>query len=112
MIVGSLRRGILTGSPVGYAPCAIVQTLQRLLVVVLPFRPPPPKATATQPAPGQLRNWSEPAMSALPRMAPPVGPPIANGEWGLFAVTMAVASIWTMRAAVPVMDVSTPRDLN
>src|SRR3989442_11734166 len=40
MIVESLRSGIDGGSPVGYGPWALVQTLQRLLVVVLPFRPP------------------------------------------------------------------------
>ena len=50
-------------------------------------------------------------MSALPRM-PPAVPPNANGECGLFAVTSAVASIWTIRAAVPVTDVRAPRDLN
>src|SRR5437870_3643476 len=41
MIVESLSCGIDVGSPVGYAPWALVQTSQRLLVVVLPFRPPP-----------------------------------------------------------------------
>ena len=51
-------------------------------------------------------------MRALPRMAPLAGPPIANGAWGLFAVTSAFASIWTTRETVPVRDVRLPRDLN
>src|SRR2546425_873433 len=49
-------------------------------------------------------------MTALPLIAPEVGPPIENGACGLLAVTAAVASIWTLRATVPVTEGSTPRD--
>ena len=51
-------------------------------------------------------------MTALPLIAPEVGPPIENGACGLLAVTAAVASIWTIRATVPVTEDSTPRDRN
>ena len=50
-------------------------------------------------------------MSALPLMAP-AAPPTVNGACGLFAVTTAVASIWTTCTTIPVTDVRTPRDLN